>query len=289
MPFSELINQKANSLFQVVAECALELASIAVVKCSETLSSSTLPLTLENSLDALAFAFSLKPVVASQSTRSIIFPLSFVFFQSCIPIHHSLPLLLVLPPKTFVFVARLVFHFSKPFSKSCFELSLINSPIGKSEHSSAFLHSFFPCAFVTRFIDRAIVLSISIPFSLLYATWVEAAIRPSQFSLASEGILADITLINQSILPSIKTPTVHESIFEPSSVWISIEELHTSNPVETFVIDTVLKLTTDVTVPSLVVLCSDLQRQERRLILNLHIFYNRIELHPHLLFIITQT
>lgn len=288
MSFSELIDQKTNAFFQVIAKCALELASIVVVKCSETLSFSTFPLAFENSLDTLAFSFTLKPVVTSQSTRSIIFPVSFVFFQSCVPIHHSLPILLVLPPKTFVLISRLIFHFSKPFSKACFELSLISSPIGKSEHSSAFLHSFFPCAFIIRFINRAIVLSISISFSLFYTTCVEAGIRPSQFSLATQSILAELTFIEQSIFPSIKALTVHESIFEPSSVWISIEELHASDSVETFVIDTVLQFTTDVAVPFLVVLYGDLQRQERSLILNLHIFYNRIELHPHLLFIITK-
>jgi hypothetical protein len=55
MSLSELIDQKANSFFQIIAKTTLKIASIIGVKCSETLSFTAFPFTLGDSLDGLTF------------------------------------------------------------------------------------------------------------------------------------------------------------------------------------------------------------------------------------------
>lgn len=217
MSLTKFIDQETNALFEVVGECSFQSASVVVEESPEAFPPALPPFSLEDGLDGPSL-LALEPIVASQAPRCILLPLSLVPLHCGEPVHHTSALLLVVPPFSLIFVSRLIFHLSMAISQASFEFSLEDCPVGETKHSPAFLHSLAPLSLVCGAIDGAIVLSVAMSTSLYNASRVVTSIGPPQLALSSYGIVADLSVIEQSVLPPVQSLPVHEAIPEPACV-----------------------------------------------------------------------
>ena len=74
---------------------------------------------------------------------------------------------------------------------------------------------------------------------------------------------------------------MHESIFKATAIWISIEEFYISYSIQAFVINTIIDLAEDITIPFAIIFYRNIHRQKCIFFLYFHIFYNRIEFYFH--------
>jgi hypothetical protein len=74
---------------------------------------------------------------------------------------------------------------------------------------------------------------------------------------------------------------MHKPIFKTATIRISIQELDISYPIQAFVINTIINLAEDITIPFTIVFYRNIHRKKSVFFLNFHVFYNRIEFYFH--------
>ena len=226
-----LIGVESVALLHVVLPVALITGPIGVVKHSETLPHSGLPVALVAIAQVLALAPALEPDVNSPPLLLVVLPVADVLFPDVGPVHGAHAALHVGLPVAFEVVTRgVVVHLAVAVLHVVLEAALKDASALELDLALPRLLPLSPLPLIGCVVDAVPPhsMSQSVPYLPVVATAVGPAVVPPP----RDAVVSELSLVYDAVGPGEFALPVEQPVVKVAFVLVAVLECHFSWPVE---------------------------------------------------------